>query len=120
MNKWQAIQDFWESFGLPAYAVNAPEGAPMPYITYTPTVGRFESPIPIRGDLWYKSTSLRDISLKVDEILASVTPRKLIKVGNNQYIHLVKGSPEADTVPDPDTTIQHKYVNLMAEFYTYY
>ena len=34
-NKWQAIDRFWNSFGIPAYDESSvPQGATMPYITY--------------------------------------------------------------------------------------
>lgn len=42
MNKAQAIQAFWESFGVPAYEESTvPDDAVMPYITYSmdPVIG---------------------------------------------------------------------------------
>ena len=118
MNAWQAIQNFWESFDIPAYDENSvPDDAVLPYITYNASIGKFESPIPLTGSIWYRSTSWKDISLKANEIIESVIPYKLIKLDNNEYIHVVRGSPVLQRMTDPDASIKRIYINLMAEFY---
>jgi hypothetical protein len=41
MNKSQALQSFWESFGIPAYnEYTVPDNAEMPYITYSVIIGK--------------------------------------------------------------------------------
>ena len=57
-DKWQAIQEFWESFGLPAYDESSvPDDAKMPYITYSPQIGQMDAILNLTGSLWYESVS---------------------------------------------------------------
>lgn len=118
MNKWQAIQSFWESFGIPAYDENSvPDDATEPYITYTAQVGDFESPLILTGSIWYRSALWRDISLKADEIARSL--KRIIKLDDG-YLFVTRGSPFAQRMEDTDDTVKRIYINLMAEFYTAY
>lgn len=118
MNKWQAIQSFWESFGIPAYDKNSvPDDAVMPYITYTSVVGAFEAPVPLSGSIWYKSMSWQEISLKTDEI--SRQAHRIIPI-NEGYLFITKGRPFAQRMDDPNITVKRIIINLMAEFFTNY
>lgn len=117
MNKWQALQSFWESFGIPAYDVNSvPDDATMPYITYVAATAPFENVIPLEGHIWYHSTSWTEISQKADEIAVAVSPHKLIRIDNKEYIYLAQGSPFAQRVKDENDSVKRIYINIMAEF----
>ena len=73
MDKWQVLDRFWNSFGIPAYDENSvPEDAVMPYITYSAVVSSFENPIPLAGYIWYHSTRWDDASLKAEEIATAL------------------------------------------------
>ena len=117
MNKWQAINQFWNSFGVPAYDENSvPDDAVMPYITYNVSIGDFDAPVSMYASVWYKSMLWRDISLKVDEISERITPYKLIPLDNHEYVYITKGSPFAQRMTDSDT-VKRVYVNITAEFF---
>lgn len=119
MDKWQGLQSFWESFGLPAYDEDSvPDWAVMPYITYQASVATFENPIPISANLWYRSTSWREISQKADEIAARLASLYMIPIGDKEYIMLAQGSPFAQRMRDEDGGIRRIYINLMVEYLT--
>ena len=116
MDKWQAIQRFWEGFDIPAYDQNSvPDYAVPPYITYEAKVADFEKALPLSASIWYRGTSWRDISRKADEISRSL--KQIIELDSG-YLFLTRGSPFAQRMSDPNETIKRIYINLMAEFYT--
>lgn len=119
MSKWQGLDGFWSSFGIPAYDATAvPDDAQMPYITYKGITAGFEDVIPIEGHVWYYSTSWTEASEKADEIAAAVSPYRLVPLGNKQYLFLAKGSPFAQRMADEDDSVRRIYINLMAEYFT--
>lgn len=116
MDKWQAIQSFWEGFDIPAYDQNSvPDDAVAPYITYEAKTADFENALPLSGSIWYRSSSWRDISKKADQIADSL--KKIIKIDGG-YLFITRGSPFAQRLNDPDDTVKRVYINLMVEFYT--
>lgn len=119
MDKWQGLQSFWSSFGIPAYDKNAvPDDAVMPYITYQASVASFEYPIPLNADLWYHATNWRDISQKAEEIAERIRTLYLVRLEDNQYIMLAQGSPFAQRMGDEDGDVKRIYLNVMAEYLT--
>lgn len=69
MDKWQALNAFWSRFGLVAYDENTvPDGAALPYITYTASVGQIDESIYLTASIWYRSNSWTEVSQKADEI----------------------------------------------------
>ncbi len=119
MDKWQGLQSFWESFGIPAYDQDSvPENAEMPYITYQASVAQFESPIPLSANIWYRSTSWRLISNKADEIARRLQSLYLVPIGDKEYIMLAQGSPFAQRMRDEDSGVRRIYINIMVEYLT--
>ena len=118
-DKWQAINDFWNSFDLPAYDERSvPDDAKMPYITYSASVSNFENPILISASVYYRSTSWTAISNKVDEISAAIGKYFLRKI-NGGYMFVDRGSPFAQRISDPsDDMVKRVYINLTVEFFT--
>ena len=80
MDKWQALQAFWESFGLPAFKENSvPDEVwdenlkkmvklQMPYITYEVTASTFGTRVASSASIWYRDTSWKAISNKAKTI----------------------------------------------------
>ncbi len=119
MNKWQGLQAFWESFGIPAYDENTvPDDAALPYITYEAAVGSFGDNVPLSASVWYHGTSWADISQKVEEISQALNGWKLVGLGNRQYIYLRKDGVFAQRMPDENTLIRRIRLSLSAEFFT--
>lgn len=121
MNKWQAIDAFWNSFEWPAYdKATVPDNAVMPYITYTASVASFESPVLLDASLWIKSTSWAEISQKSDEIAKRLSPHLIQKLDDGEYVFMTQGTPFSQRMEDEDDTVKRLYLNVMAEYFTAY
>lgn len=116
-NKWQAIDRFWNSFGIPAYDESSvPQGATMPYITYHAEVASFEEPVLLTASIWYRDTSWEAISLKADEIYDLLDEYAIFKVQGG-YIFMNKGTPFAQRLADEDDSVRRVIINIEAEFF---
>ena len=74
MDKSQAIDNFWNRFGIPAYDENTvPQDAPLPRITYNVETDSLDNPVGMNASLWYRSRSWKDISKKAEEIGEYIT-----------------------------------------------
>lgn len=125
MDKWEGLQSFWESFGIPAYDENSvPDDATMPYITYQAAVGGFEDIVPLSASVWYYGTSWKDASQKVDEISRRLAGWTLVKLDDGQYIFLAKqrDSQFAQRMADEadNDMVKRIYLTLFAEYFTKY
>ena len=119
-DRWTAINEFWNSFDIPAYDENAvPGDATFPRITYSVTVDSIDRPVAMDASVWYRSTSWREASLKLDEIenriLEMQPPTIPIDWGR---VYITKGSPFAQRVSDPDDMIRRIHINLNVEYFT--
>lgn len=133
MNKAQALNDFWNSFGIPAFDENSvPDKVPggdgemipltTPYITYSASTDSLGNVISLSASIWDESSSWEWISLKSDEIAKKIGEygHYNIKIDNG-YIWLVKGSPFAQRMSDPSNdNIKRIYLNVLGEFLTAY
>ena len=123
MNKWEALQEFWSSFGWEAYDENSVDtGAfspSLPYITYAAQMGSVGQILSLTASLWDKSTSWKSVSDKADEISGRIGyGYELVKVDGG-YLYLTQGQPFAQRMGDPeDSEIKRIYIILNAEFLT--
>lgn len=121
MDKWQAIDAFWNSFEWNAYDESAvPDNATMPYITYSASVASFESPVSLSASLWIHSTSFEEISQKSDEIARKLSPHFIMKLDDGEYVFMTQGTPFSQRVPDENDSVKRLYINVMAEYFTAY
>lgn len=122
MDKWQGLQAFWESFGIPAYDENSvPDDAQMPYITYQAAVGPFESVVPLSASVWYYGTSWSGVSQKVEEISKRLNTWALVRLDDKQSIFLAKNDTAqfAQRAADEGSDLVKRiYLTLSAEFFT--
>lgn len=101
MNKFEALNAFWSSFGLTAYDDSAvPSNAQLPYLTYRNIDGEFTRPVQCDVSLWYYGTSLEPVTQKAMEIDAVLSNGgKLVGyTGGGFWIR--KGSPFYQTMGD--------------------
>lgn len=122
MDKAQAIHQFWSSFGLPAYDENTvPQNASMPRITYNVATDSLETVVNMSASLWYRSTSWQAITQKAAQIekYLSRPGGKVIDIDIGK-VWIVKGSPFAQRMADPDDSIRRMYLNIQVEFLTPY
>lgn len=125
MDKFQAIDKFWNSFGIPAYdqnTVNTGENSPEPpYITYEAQIGALNQVLTLTGSIWYRSTSWKEISQKAEQIAETIGTGYSIESVDNGYLWIVRGQPFAQRMSDPeDDMIRRIYIILNAEFLTPY
>lgn len=123
MNKWQAIDSFWNSFGIPAYDENTVatgENSPqMPYITYSALTGSVGQSLSLTASLWYKGYSWAEISRKADQIAEAIGYGFTLVNVDGGYVYITLGQPYAQRMNDPDDdSIRRIYLILNAEFLT--
>lgn len=116
-NKEQALQSFWASFNIPAYDESTvPDGAELPYITYSVSINDFKVPVVMTANIWYKDTSWSDITAKYNEIADAIGIGGKMIPYEEGAIWLYKGSPFAQRVRDEDDMIRRIYLNIEAEY----
>lgn len=119
-DKWQAIQQFWEGFGLPAYDESyVPDDTPVKYITYMVYTDSLDNPVSLNASIWDESKSWEFVSKKADEIaeyIVNMYPPS-IKLDEGR-LYLAKGSPFAQRIADEDERIKRIYLSVEAEFLT--
>ena len=123
-NKWQVQDEFWNSFGLPAYdeniAFTADTMPAYPHITYEAKNGIWDQDLNLSASLWYHSNSWEEISLKADEILAQIVHGKIIKVdGGYFWFKSPEGTPFAQRMAaEGDPSIRRIVLTVIAEALT--
>ena len=121
MDKSQALHSFWSSFGIPAYDENTvPDGAAMPYITYSVTETKLGDTALLTASVWYRGSSWADASQKVDEIARRLASNGFYSAKlDHGRLWMVQGSPFAQRLSDPnDDMIRRYYINVTAEYLT--
>lgn len=119
MNKGQAIDTFWNSFGWKAYdEQTTPEDTQYPHITYEFVSDAIDANDNIHATLWDRSTSWETVTLKTEEIAQSLSRAYPIKIDTG-YVWLKRGQPFAQRInDDTDDLIRGVYINLIVEYLT--
>ena len=126
MTKAQAIYNFWASFGLKAYDTQSvPDGSDspsFPYITYETSTGAIGAQMTLTGNVWYRSTSWKDVSDKVDEIAKKIAEMDAVKIDDGyMYVTIPETTPFAQRLSDPsDDMIKGNTLSVNFEFLTSY
>ena len=122
MDKAQALQHFWSSFGLAAYdSTVVPDNAQMPYITYSVSTDSLNNVVNMNASLWYRSSSWKDITEKADEIAEAIVKMNPPSIQlDNGRLYITKGTPFAQRMSDEDGNVRRIYLNIQAEFFTAY
>ncbi len=126
MTKAQAIYNFWSSFGLKAFdSQSVPDGSDspsFPYITYETSTGAIGAQMALTGDVWYRSTSWKAVSDKVDEIAKKISEMDAVKIDDGyMYVTIPELSPFSQRLADPDDDmIKRISLNVNFEFLTSY
>lgn len=123
MDKYQALNTFWNSFTWPAYDEGTvPDNAPLPRITYSIVTDSLGNPVMIPASLWDRSTSWERVSKKAEEIGKAIVEMNppAIKIDTGR-LYLTKGSPFAQRLQEPsDDMVRRIYLNVDAEYFTAY
>lgn len=120
MNKYQALQNFWSGFSLPAYdASSVPTNAQLPYLSYSVSVGALDEPVFMSASIWYRSDSWNELDAKANEIETIIGGGGTILKLDHGFLYLYRGTPFAQRMCDPsDVRIKRIFFNIGAEFLT--
>ena len=120
MDKQQALYSFWSSFTIPAYEQNnVPDGAELPYITYSESISDIGREVSLTASLWYFSPthSRADIVAKSNEIAEYIGLGGKTVGYDGGMMWVKKGTPFAQSMDEPsDARIKRMVLNCSAEF----
>lgn len=117
MDKIQAYNNFWNSFGLVAYDQSTvPDDATLPYITYAIGDDDFDHPMSLSASIWYRSKRWDAITLKEEEVSKRIGRGGVLVAFDGGSIWVKKGTPFAQRVSDQDDSIRRIYMNIEVEF----
>lgn len=123
MDKAQALQAFWSSFGLTAFDENSAYDEtielPANYITYEIQTTNILNSVDLSASLWYTSTSWKAITEKADEIAAYIGyGGRVIKISGG-YIWIKLGTPFAQRMAvEQDDNKRRIYLSISVDFFT--
>ena len=123
MNKYGAIQKFFEGFGLPAFPqqtvpTSGDEKPAYPYLTYEFYAGSDQDVVQISASLWYRTESMTGINAMTETISRAVDTAKMIPCDAGAMI-IRKGTPFAQPMGDPeDDMIKRKLLLFDVSFMT--
>lgn len=130
MDKIQAYNQFWNSFGIPAFdEISVPEEiydstlqkmVPLkpPYITYQTAFDDFGNALFLNASIWYRGTSWNDVTYKEQQISESIGRGGRTIPYDGGAFWIVKGSPWAQRMADPeDDMIRRIVLQYNIEFF---
>lgn len=122
MNKAQALQEFWSSFGLMAIdeqsAYDETIELPQNYITYEVQTSSFDNEVTLSASLWYYSTSWVDITQKADEIATYIGYGGKIIAIDGGYIWIKLSSPFAQRMAVEQENYRRIILNITVDYLT--
>lgn len=117
MNKVQALDNFWNSFGWDAYdETDVPDNAQLPYITYEVTTDSFDNAVALSASLWMQSSSWRDITVKSMEIESYIGRGGKMVAYDGGAFWITKGNPWSYRIQDENKQIRRIGLNVLIEF----
>lgn len=118
MDKAQAINNFWNGFGLKAYdATSVPDETQMPYITYELSVDEFGQSLSQTASLWYYSSSWKDIQLKEQQIYNYIGRGGRMIHYDDGAVWIQRGTPWALRLAgNDDEYVRRILLNVEVEF----
>lgn len=108
MDKLQALNDFWNRFGIPAFdSTSVPKeinGVPVkpPYITYDVAYDGFGSEVFLNASIWYREKSWKNATDKEAQISEEIGRGGTMVPYDGGAFWLKKGSPWAQRMNEPD------------------
>ena len=125
MDNFQAIQAFWERFGLDAYdeqtTFDEGEQPAYPHITYESFSGTWTSSRTMTAHLWSRSSSWAWIKTKADEIKKNIGNGIVLPVEDGVlWFRIPEYTPFAQVIASgsEDVKVQRILLNVEVEFLT--
>lgn len=117
MNKVEAVNGFFNSFGWKAYDEGTvPTGATMPYITYSLQTDAFNEQVSLTVNLWGRGTSWRAVEEKVADISSAIGRGGKMIGYSGGAVWIKRGSPFAQRVVDEDDDVRRIMILIDAEY----
>lgn len=121
MDKWQALNSFWNSFQLLAIdeqsAYDTTFDPPDQYITYEAAVDNFDYPVAIGADIWHRSMSWAAVSRKAEEISEYIGRGGVMIPYDGGAIWITRGSPFSQRMAaETGYDVRRIHLNINAEF----
>ena len=111
MDKLQAYNRFWNSFGIPAYdQYTVPDDAKQPYITYQAASDDFNHPVALTASIWYRDKSWAAVTAKEKQISEHIGRGGVCIPYDEGGFWLTKGTPWAQRMDDPDDDMIRRIV----------
>ena len=126
MTKAEALYSFFSGFGIPAYASSSvPDDAVFPWLTYDLSTSAWDGDnggsVPLTVNLWYYTTSEAAPNAKADELSKAIGYGGKLLACDDGYIWLKRGSPWCQSLhDDSDSMIKRRYINITADYMTFY
>ena len=119
MDKEQALQAFWASFGVPAYDENTvPDGAELPRITYSVSTGELNYPVSLTASIWDRSKSWKSVTDIARTVLETISRGGCTIPYTGGVIWLKTANTPAQRMGDTDDSIRRIVISLQAEFFS--
>ena len=121
MTKEQALQKFFNQFGIVGYRATAvPDDVIFPYLTYDAPVSSFnEDPVSITLNLYYYTDSEAVPDAKAEEIRQAISMGGVLLNCDGGAIWLKWGAPWCRSlVDDTNKNIKRRYINITADYLT--
>ena len=117
MDKEQALQDLWGSFGVPAYdSSTVPKDATLPRITYQCSVDSFGTPVFMTASIWDRSTSWASVTALKNQISNAIGFGGILKHYDGGAMWITRGNPFAQRMQDTDDSIRRIVLSVVVEF----
>ena len=117
MTAEQAIHSFWSSFSLTAYDENSvPDGAQLPYITYSVSYDSFDNEVSLTASAWDQSYSwlrLTSVAKGIGEYLGS--GGRIIKTDSGG-VWIKRGDPFYQRTGTEKDNVKRILFNIRAEY----
>lgn len=118
MDKWQAIDAYWNGFGLPAYnELTVPEDAPDRYITYQSAIGSLDGPMQLSGNIYARGNSWTWIMQKATEMQAGMN-RQIKVEGGYVKFRVPQGYSAQPQTEANDKQVRRVILQVEVEFLT--
>lgn len=118
MDKMQALNSFWNGFGIKAYDENTvTDEAQLPYITYGASNDNFDEPVMQTANIWDYSKSWALVTAKEKQISDFISRGGKMIPYDGGAIWIRKGNPWAQRLSDGSNDMIRRIVlNVVIEF----
>ena len=118
MDKWQALDSFFNGFGVEAYDDNSvPDDISYPYITYTSYIDSIGNDVQIDASIWDLNTSWERVDTLVNTIGERLLKMSCPAIDGGRY-RAYKGRPFAQRLGDAEKDIKRTVLHVNFEFMT--